>query len=599
MNFVTCSLQLKSFCRNLLPVFLAMMLVLIGLVPSSPAEQVADVTVGSGGIYVTASIPGATFMMLRVADPQGQMIFDQSSDGSSIGWFPTAGAQDGLYKWEVRVGIAEIRGERDEAQHSEPRIRPLTQSGTVFIQGGAIVPPFEEEASLLKDISSLAKIGFAQFMDFLVAPAFADQVILDDLIVDGSECVGNDCVNGESFGFDTIRLKENNLQINFEDTSNISSYPTNDWRIVINDSTDGGASYFAIQDATGGRTPFKIEAGAPNSSLYVDDYGNLGVGTAIPQVEIHTLDGDTPTLRLDQDGSHGWAPQIWDVAGNETNFFIRDVTNGSLLPFRIIPGAPHNSLYIHSRGDVGLGSTNPQARLHVLGDVQIDGEISSNTPAEAALHVLRNDGTAQVFVQEQSSTVQKRFLLGLENNGAPGFFFINSDSGDQWQFSQDSRGYFIVSLAGTGGSEFKVCKDGRVVMGPGGSASFDLRPSGNLIIAGTLTQKSDVNAKENFAAVEGKEVLDRVRELPISTWNFKTDATKARHLGPMAQDFYAAFRLGEDNKHMSPMDAAGVALAAIQEVVREKDLQIEELKARLVALELKLNSLTQSISKDD
>jgi hypothetical protein len=310
MNFITPSLQLKSFSRNLLPVFLAMMLVLIGLVPSSPAEQVADVTVGSGGIYVTASIPGATFMMLRVADPQGQMIFDQSSDGSSIGWFPTAGAQDGLYKWEVRVGIAEIRGERDEAQHSEPRIRPLTQSGTVFIQGGAIVPPFEEEASLLKDISSLAKIGFAQFMDFLVAPAFADQVILDDLIVDGSECVGNDCVNGESFGFDTIRLKENNLQINFEDTSNISSYPTNDWRIVINDSTDGGASYFAIQDATGGRTPFKIEAGAPNSSLYVDDYGNLGVGTAIPQVEIHTLDGDTPTLRLDQDGSHGWAPQI-------------------------------------------------------------------------------------------------------------------------------------------------------------------------------------------------------------------------------------------------------------------------------------------------
>ena len=73
-------------------------------------------------------------------------------------------------------------------------------------------------------------------------------------------------------------------------------------------------------------------------------YGRVGLGTSVPYVELHIVDGDTPTVRLDQDGSAGWTAQRWDVAGNETNFFIRDATNGSRLPFRIFPGAPSNSL---------------------------------------------------------------------------------------------------------------------------------------------------------------------------------------------------------------------------------------------------------------
>ena len=73
-----------------------------------------------------------------------------------------------------------------------------------------------------------------------VTSAMADQVINDDLIVTFSECIGNDCVNGESFGFDTLRLKENNLRIKFQDTSNSASFPTNDWQLTANDSSNGG-----------------------------------------------------------------------------------------------------------------------------------------------------------------------------------------------------------------------------------------------------------------------------------------------------------------------------------------------------------------------
>lgn len=199
----------------------------------------------------------------------------------------------------------------------------------------------------------------------LIGPASADQQILDDLIVDGSICAGQDCVNGESFGFDTLRLKENNLRIKFQDTSTSASFPTNDWQLTANDSSNGGQNKFSIDDIDGGRTPFTVEAGAPNHSLYVDDGGRIGLGTSTPVVQLHVVDGNSPALRLEQDGSSGFTPQTWDVAGNETNFFVRDATNGSTLPFKIKPGAPNNALFVNNNGDIGLGTQSPSERLEV------------------------------------------------------------------------------------------------------------------------------------------------------------------------------------------------------------------------------------------
>ena len=216
-----------------------------------------------------------------------------------------------------------------------------------------------------------------------------DEVFSDDVIVDGSMCVGHDCSNGVSFGSDTIRLKENNLRIHFQDTSSSASFPGNDWRIIINDSTNGGEDHFSIEDSTGGNTVFKIIAGAPENSLYVDADGEVGVGTSTPKMELHVVDGDGPTLRLEQDTTNGWDAQIFDIVSNESNFFIRDVTNGSLLPFRIFPNAPTNSFVISENGDIGLGKQKPDKALHIqekggtptirLDDNSQDWDISGDT----------------------------------------------------------------------------------------------------------------------------------------------------------------------------------------------------------------------------
>ncbi|MCF3596472.1 hypothetical protein LZG00_21010, partial [Rhodobacteraceae bacterium LMO-12] len=206
-------------------------------------------------------------------------------------------------------------------------------------------------------------------LGLMVGAAQADIIHSDDVIINGgssSLCVGFDCVNGEVWGSDTIRLKENNLRIHFQDTSAAASFPSADWRLSANDTTNGGAEKFSIDDVDNNTVPFTIRKGAGSNALYVASGGNVGFGTSSPSVEMHSVDGDTPTLRLAQDGSSGFAAQTWDVAGNETNFFIRDVTNGSALPLRIRPGAPTSAIFIDDSGDVGIGAgTSPEAALHV------------------------------------------------------------------------------------------------------------------------------------------------------------------------------------------------------------------------------------------
>ena len=82
--------------------------------------------------------------------------------------------------------------------------------------------------------------------------------------------------------------------------------------------------------------------------------------------------------------------------------------------------------------------------------------------------------------------------------------------------------------------------------------------------AGSWSNLSDKNAKENVRPVDTESALEEVLALPINTWNYKTQDAGIRHMGPMAQDFYAAFGLGTDERHIGSVDADGAALAAIQ-----------------------------------
>ncbi|HEU5433560.1 MAG TPA: tail fiber domain-containing protein [Thermomicrobiales bacterium] len=99
---------------------------------------------------------------------------------------------------------------------------------------------------------------------------------------------------------------------------------------------------------------------------------------------------------------------------------------------------------------------------------------------------------------------------------------------------------------------------------------------------------SDRARKRDLAGVDPADMLARTAALPIATWSYTFDDPSVRHVGPMAQDFAAAFGVGADDRHIHPIDGQGVALAAIQGLYAEvQRLQSEQaaLQARLAALE--------------
>lgn len=97
----------------------------------------------------------------------------------------------------------------------------------------------------------------------------------------------------------------------------------------------------------------------------------------------------------------------------------------------------------------------------------------------------------------------------------------------------------------------------------------------------TVSSPSARSLKSNPQPVDPQEVLDQVAGLPISTWKYRYEGPGTQHIGPMAEDFYAAFGLGEDQTHIHAVDADGVALASIQAL----DENMRTLEKRIAALE--------------
>ncbi len=368
--------------------------------------------------------------------------------------------------------------------------------------------------------------------------ALADQQIQDDLVVAGSFCAGIDCFNNESFGFDTIRLKENNLRIKFLDTSSSSSFPTNDWQITVNDSANGGLNKFSIDDIDSVLTPFTILAGAPANSIYVASSGNFGLGTATPLVNLHVLANNTPTIRLDQDTSGGWAAQSWDLGGNEAGFFIRDFTNSSTLPFRIIANAPSSSLYIAADGDIGFQTSSP------------DGLLDIAHPSNANNHA---------------------FLVSPL--GAVG---INIDDG------QVLNGLFDIQTT-AGSSLFTFNTNGTIGVGV---SSFDpsvnvleFANSARLTKGGVWTNASSRKLKNNITDISAEVALNTIKALKPVTFTYKIEPTES-YAGFIAEDVPKIVATN-GRQSLAAMDF----VAVLTKLVQEQQQAIENLHHRVEQLE--------------
>jgi hypothetical protein len=188
-----------------------------------------------------------------------------------------------------------------------------------------------------------------------------------------------------------------------------------------------------------------------------------------------------------------------------------------------IPGVNNGTAYV----DVGIGTTMPQAPLHVE----------------------RANGTARVQVTETQPGPSMPFQGQAQ--GLVRFELNDEAAGERWRFTNAGDKFAINNVGGDSpGTEMSVFKNG------------------DLVIGGLLTENSDRDAKQNIVPLVSQDILAKIVNLEVLEWSY-IDAPNQRHIGPMAQDFHAAFGLGRDNKHIATLDTSGVALVGIQALAEE------------------------------
>lgn len=226
---------------------------------------------------------------------------------------------------------------------------------------------------------------------------------------------------------------------------------------------------------------------------------------------------------------------------------------------------------------LGFGAKAIHAGSFVWGDFS-GGEFFSSGDNQFCIRASGGvvlDGSTKMYFG--STLSQKIHLYGTD-------WAIGIQSGTQY-YRVGAGGVYAWYAGGTHNNN---------TLNSGGGTTLMTLTSGGLTVNGTFVSASDRNVKDDFQPVDSQAVLEKVVALPLSQWRYKTDEERSRHLGPMAQDFKAAFDLGADDKHIATVDADGVALAAIQglnqKVEREASLR-QKLEAENAEMKQQLRDL--------
>ncbi len=361
-------------------------------------------------------------------------------------------------------------------------------------------------------------------------------------------------------------------------------------------STIAGGSEHSIMS----RSPYATIAGGRLNDIDTNSaFSSIGGGfdnnvasssrlATIAGGQLNTIGTNSPASTIGGGDSHKIAPnsEFATIPGgfrnSATNFAFAAGTQAK---------ANHTGAFVWADSQpVDFPSTtNNQVRFRASGGLEVVG--GSSAPALKFSAARVGDFNASVGLALNTNA---------SGNSAPALRVVNQGGNSQ-------EGALSVSAAGTG----FIAKFGN------SSVFVSTLTTNGTWSALAFNPTSDRAAKENFTAVKPIEVLEKVAALPMARWTYKA-APGVEHLGPVAQDFHAAFGLnGDDDKHIATVDADGVALAAIQGLnekverrikeeaelrgslearLQQKDAEISELKESLGALRAIVRKLNQRIT---
>jgi hypothetical protein len=318
-----------------------------------------------------------------------------------------------------------------------------------------------------------------------------------------------------------------------------------------------------------------------------------------------------------------WSDNITYLNYGAGGFNIR--TNGGTV------GNP--TMFMTGDGNIGIGTANPAANLDVNGVANISGGLtvggsglSGNGAGLTNLNpanLTSGTSSAQLTFNNNQNSFTGNFTGGFGGNFIGSGTLSGSFAGDGSGLTSLNPGNLANgtasarltfnnsqnSFSGNGGGLTAL---NAAALTSGQNTWFNLVPGGNVILNGnvgigngnptnrlmvvnarcdgtTWINASDRNLKQDFEPVDPLELLAKVASMPIQSWSYKSHPQE-KHVGPVAQDFHAAFGLGSDDKSIATVDEGGVALAAIQGLNQKLEAENAELKARLDKLEQLLNS---------
>ena len=335
-----------------------------------------------------------------------------------------------------------------------------------------------------------------------------------------------------------------------------------EWRATVgggagNQATGHGATVGGglFNQASGLAT---VAGGSSNSAI--------GVAAVVGGGFTNQATGDSATIpggqSNDAAGSYSFAAGYHAKANHSGAFVWADSTYADFV------STADNQFLVRAAGGVGINTNAPNAALAVDGGNSVARiAVNSNTPTANAGLNLRQDGVGRWSIAAIAADGDLTFF----REGAGGGSRLFVDGGGA------NAGYVGIGNAAP-------------------QHPLHMASGAHVTVGGTWTNASSRALKTDFADVDRTTLLEALAGLPITSWSYRAEAPSTRHLGPTAEDFYAAFGLGAaDGASIGTVDADGVALAAIQALHRlnqtqqaqlaSQQQQIERLEVRLAALE--------------
>ncbi|MBK8069116.1 MAG: tail fiber domain-containing protein [Rhodanobacteraceae bacterium] len=306
---------------------------------------------------------------------------------------------------------------------------------------------------------------------------------------------------------------------------------------------------------------------------------------------------DRPT-EVDLKNTQG--AMCWEVGGNT------GIPSGAAAGTNAVTDSPIMAL--RSRGDDILYVRGTS------GGIEQNGSTANGTGAAAWIGSTANGpgsftvGTGLTTANANNSVVFADGTAGTFQSASPNQFMVRADGGVMFNTGTFAANddLVIATRPSSGDADVDLVlrtrsgKIGRFYVKDSDNAfTLSVQPTGanflettangaKLTAGGSWTNGSSRLFKQGFAAIDPSEVLSKVVSLPITRWTYRNSTSEGEHIGPMAEDFHAAFRTGEDEQHIATVDADGVALAAIQGLNAKLEAENAELKARLAAIEAQL-----------